>query len=138
MVVGENASEGSVTLSRRPLGESRSHPNLSNLWQTDGCRAARQLSYKLVIAEYEGWSSAKVATLPEDLAGSALTQITPRARGIWAHRDSQDRGRSPHDSPHGLYRALILAPGRPVTLARKWGLTRKYSHAVSLLIMVWF
>jgi hypothetical protein len=54
------------------------------------------------------------------------------------HSDSQDRGRSPHDSPHGFYRALILAHGQRVTWLPKWAFTREYGHAVSLLIMVCF
>jgi hypothetical protein len=52
--------------------------------------------------------------------------------------DFQDHGRSPHGSPHGLYRALILAHGRRVTWRPKESFTREYGHAVSLLIMVCF
>ena len=52
--------------------------------------------------------------------------------------DLQDHGRSPHGSPHGLYRALILAHGQRVTWPPKWAFTREYGHAVSLLIMVCF
>jgi hypothetical protein len=83
----------------------------------------------------KGWTSAKVGTLAEDLASRALTQIGvtdgPETPG---DRDFQDHGRS----PHGLYRALILAHGEPVTLPRKYGFTREYDHATSLLIMVCF
>ena len=50
-------------------------------------------------------------------------------------RDLQDRKRSPHDSLHGFYGAIILAHGERVAWRRKCGFTRKYSHAVSLLIM---
>jgi hypothetical protein len=52
--------------------------------------------------------------------------------------DFQDRQRSPHDSLHGLYRALILAHGERAKRPRKCCFTRKYSHAGSLLIMVCF
>jgi hypothetical protein len=54
------------------------------------------------------------------------------------HRDFQDRWRSPHDSLHGLYRALILGHGERVTGPWKYGFTRKYSRDDSLLIMVCF
>ncbi len=76
---------------------------------------------------------------PMDLAGRALTQIGvtdgPQTPG---DRDFQDHGRSPHDSPHGLYRTLILATGQRVTWPRKCTFTREYGHVVSLLIMVCF
>jgi hypothetical protein len=47
-------------------------------------------------------------------------------------------GRSPHDSLHGLYRALILAHGECVTRRWKRCFTREYGHTISLLIMVRF
>jgi hypothetical protein len=73
------------------------------------------------------------AAMVEHSAGRTLTQITV---GQGRHSDFQDRGRSPHDSPHGLYRGLILAHGQRVTLPRKCGFTRECRHAISLLIMV--
>jgi hypothetical protein len=75
----------------------------------------------------------------EHLAGRALTQIgvtqRPQTRGT---RDFQDHGRSPHESPRGLYRTPILATGERVTCPRKCAFTREYGHAVSLLIMTCF
>ena len=57
---------------------------------------------------------------------------------VLAPRPFQDCWRSPHDSLHGLYRALILAHGERVTWLRKCDFTREYGHASSLLIMVCF
>jgi hypothetical protein len=72
----------------------------------------RQSLRKLLIAEAEGWTSARVGTLAEDLAGRALTQIGVRAGPrTWAQPTFKIMGASPHDSPHGLYRALIFAHG---------------------------
>ena len=48
----------------------------------------------------------------------------------------QDRERSPYDSLHRLYRALIPAHRERVKQCQKCCLTRKYGHLSSLLIMV--
>jgi hypothetical protein len=87
-----------------------------------------------VIAEQEGWTSAKVGTLAEHLAGLALTLWCHGSAEKPGHSDFQDHGRS----PHGFYRTLILALGERVKWPRKCGFTREYRHAVSLLIMVCF
>jgi hypothetical protein len=71
----------------------------------------------------------------EDPERQALMQIdVTQGRGNLGTADFQDHGRS----PHGLYRALILAHGQRVTRPPKWAFTREYGHAVSLLIMVCF
>jgi hypothetical protein len=55
----------------------------------------------------------------QDPERQALMQIgvTQRAREPGT-ADFQDHGGSPHRSPHGLYRALILAHGRRVNGGR--------------------
>jgi hypothetical protein len=65
----------------------------------------------------------------EHLAGRALTQIgvthRPEKPG---HSDFQDHGRSPYDSPRGLYWALILAPAERLPWSPKCAFTREYGH----------
>ena len=83
---------------------------------------------RLVITDQEGWASAKVGTLASNLRGRELTRISDVGSRDPAHSDFQDRERSPHDSLHGLYRALILGHGERVPGPWKYGFTRKYSH----------
>ena len=75
----------------------------------------------------------------EDPERQALMQIgVTQGPDNLGTADLQDHGRSPHGSPHRLYRALILAHGRGVTWPPKLASTRENGHAVSLLIMVCF
>jgi hypothetical protein len=80
-------------------------------------------------------ASARSERWSEDPERQALMQIGvtqgPENLGT---ADFQDHGRS----PHGLYRALILAHGQRVAWPPKWAFTGEYGHAVSLLIMVCF
>jgi hypothetical protein len=66
----------------------------------------------------------------------------PSTHADWCPAGAREPGHSrpsrSHGSPHGLYRALILAHGQRVTWPPKWAFTREYGHAVSLLIMVCF
>ena len=97
-------------------------------------KAARQPPCTLVISDQEGWASAKVGTLAEHLRAGAHV--------YWCYAGLREACASdfkswalPHDSLHGLYRALILAPAEHATWPRKWAFTRQYGHAVPLLIM---
>jgi hypothetical protein len=75
----------------------------------------------------------------EDPERQALMQIgVTQGPDNLGTADFQDHGRSPHDSPHGLYRTLILAIGERATWSRKCAFTREYGHVVSLWIMACF
>jgi hypothetical protein len=90
---------------------------------------------RLVITDQEGWASAKVGTLASNLRGRELTRISDVGSRDPAHSDFQDRERSPHDSLHGLYRALILAHCWHATWPRKCSFTRQNGPVIPLLIM---
>jgi hypothetical protein len=68
-----------------------------------------------MIAMPDAWTSARVEMFAEDLEARALTQISVTHRQEASPAMFKIVRRSPHDSLHGFYRALILAHGERVT-----------------------
>ena len=76
---------------------------------------------------------------PRTLSAKHSCRLVPRkGPRTWVQPTFKIMGAPQHGSPHGLYRALILAHGQRVAWPPKWAFTGEYGHAVSLLIMVCF
>jgi hypothetical protein len=96
-------------------------------------RQRRPRAHSKIAGTFPGSETSAGASPPGSGPGAQADQCHTRAREP-GHSDFQD----PRDSPHGLYRALILTPGERVTWPPKCGFIREYGHAVSLLIMASF